>query len=91
MALNKLAPTLLRPRRAVLVAGVALTLLAVAGCGGHKRTSLRPVYTSPMTSTVAAPCTNCGKGAGSVPVITGPSVPAGARLVPDPVVRASHR
>ena len=76
MALKEMAPTLLRPCRASLVAATALTLLAAAGCSGHRRDTLRPVYTSP--STVSAPCTNCGTGSGSVPVINGPALPAGA-------------
>ena len=37
MALKEMAPIALRPRRAWLVAIVALTLLAAAGCGGHRR------------------------------------------------------
>jgi N-acetylmuramoyl-L-alanine amidase len=78
MALKVMALIPLRPRRASVIAAAALTLLAVAGCSGHRRTSLRPIYTSPATSTGSAPCTNCGSGSGSATIINGSPLPAGA-------------
>jgi hypothetical protein len=63
MALQEMAPIALRPNRAWLIALAAAALLATGGCG-HRRQSLRPVYTSP--STVSAPCTNCGSASSAV-------------------------
>lgn len=78
MALREMAPILLRPRRVSLAVAAALTLLAAAGCNGHRRASMRPIYTSPSASTVSAPCTNCGSGSGSGPVINEAPLPAGS-------------
>ncbi len=66
-------PVRAAPRPACLVATLALALLAIAGCSHHRRESLRPVYTMPQAT--AAPCTNCGSGAGTV--ITQPAAGAG--------------
>src|SRR4051794_17846261 len=63
MALQEMAPIALRPERAWQIALAAAALLAADGCG-HRRQSLRPIYTSP--STVSAPCTNCGSASGAV-------------------------
>ena len=89
MALKEMAPILLRPRRACLVAAAALSLLAVAGCNGHRRESLRPIYTSPSTVSAPAPI------AARVPVRFPSSRVVRPRgygfVVPHPVVRAGHR
>ena len=63
MALQEMAPIALRPHRAWLIVLAAAALLAAGGCG-HRRQSLRPIYTSP--STVSAPCTNCGSASSAV-------------------------
>ncbi len=76
MALKNMARIALRPRRAWLFAIVALALLAGAGCGYHRRESLRPVYSMPAAA--PAPCTNCGSGSGSSAVITEPGGGAAA-------------
>ncbi len=76
MALKFMARIALRPPRVWLIGIVSLALLTTSGCGNHhRRATLRPVYTAPQT--IAAPCTNCGAGAGSAPVITAPSSPGG--------------
>ncbi len=77
MALKVMARIALRPRRAWLIAIVALALLAAAGCNGHRRDSLRPVYSMPAA---AAPCTNCGSGSSAV--VTEPAGGAGPATAP---------
>ena len=79
MALKFIARIALRPRRAWLIASVALALLATAGCGSH-RDSLRPVYSMPAAA--SAPCTNCGSGAGSSAIVTEPAAGAGTGAAP---------
>ncbi len=80
MALEYMARIALRPRRAWLIAIVALALLAAAGCGYHRRDSLRPVYSMPAAA--SAPCTNCGSGSGSSAVVTEPAAGAGPATAP---------
>jgi N-acetylmuramoyl-L-alanine amidase len=80
MALKYNARIALRPRRAWLIAIVALALLAAAGCGYHRRDSLRPVYSMPAAA--SAPCTNCGPGSGSSAVVTEPAAGAGPGAAP---------
>ncbi|MCA1685952.1 MAG: hypothetical protein LC745_08205, partial [Planctomycetia bacterium] len=59
MARPLLAPFVPRPRHLAALFLPALALALTAGCGHHKRASLRPVYTSPPAS---APCAtgDCG-------------------------------
>ena len=64
MALKQLAAIALRLRRAWWFAALPVAVVALGGCGAHRRDSLRPVYTTP--STAGAPCTNCGAGGGAV-------------------------
>ncbi len=80
MALKSMARIALRPRRAWLIAIVALALLGAAGCGGYHRDSLRPVYSMPAAA--SAPCTNCGSGCGSSAVVTEPAAGAGPAAAP---------
>jgi N-acetylmuramoyl-L-alanine amidase len=80
MALKSMALIALRPRRAWLIALAALALLATAGCGGHRRDSLRPVYSMPRAA--SAPCANCGSGSGSSAIVTEPGSSAGTVAAP---------
>ncbi|MBV8128272.1 MAG: N-acetylmuramoyl-L-alanine amidase [Planctomycetaceae bacterium] len=79
MALKFMARIALRPRRPWLIAIVAQALLATAGCS-HHRESLRPVYSVPAAA--AAPCTNCGPGAGSSAIVTEPAAGASTGAAP---------
>ncbi len=65
------APFALRARRPAAWIVPAVVVLALAGCNGHRRASMRPVYVAP-----AAPCAsgNCG---GTVL----PSAPAGSATI----------
>jgi len=80
MPLKNVARIALRPRRAWLIAIVALALLAAAGCNGHRRDSLRPVYSMPAAA--SAPCTNCGSGSGASAIVTEPAAGAGPATAP---------
>ena len=64
------------PRRERQIAIVALAMLAAAGCGSHRRDSLRPVYSMPPAA--SAPCTNCGSGSSSSPIVAEPAAGASA-------------
>ena len=64
MALKQLALIAPRPRRAWWITASLCGVIALAGCGAHRRESLRPIYSS--RATVSAPCTNCGPGGGAV-------------------------
>ena len=83
MAPKFMARIALRPRRPWLMAIVALALLATAGCAGHRRDSLRPVYSMPAAA--AAPCTNCGSGSGSSAIVTEPAAGTGTGAAPRPL------
>lgn len=79
MALKSMARIALRPPW--LIAIVALALLATAGCAGHRRASLRPVYSMPAAA--SAPCTNCGSGSSAI--VTEPAAGAGSGAAPRPL------
>ena len=77
MALQTMAAIVVRPRTVLWVGATLLAAAALTGCSG-RRTSYRPVYTSPAT--VSTPCKNCGPGGATVteesdlpPVTTVPS------------------
>ena len=57
MARILLAPFAPRARRAWALLLPAMVVIAVAGCGGHRRSSLRPVYLRPSAG---CPTGNCG-------------------------------
>ncbi len=59
MALKTMAAIVVRPRTVLWVGATLLAAAALTGCSG-RRTSYRPVYTSPAT--VSTPCKNCGPG-----------------------------
>jgi N-acetylmuramoyl-L-alanine amidase len=71
MALRKVVPSPVRASRFVAYLAPALILVTIAGCG-HKRTSMRPVFTTPVPA-----------GSGSTVVV--PSGPTGTVTTePDP-------
>lgn len=57
MARNLSAPFALRARRLAAFVLPALLVATVVGCGGHRRSSMRPVYLRPSTG---CPTGNCG-------------------------------
>jgi hypothetical protein len=61
MALKEMAQIALRFRWACWIAAAPMGLLVIAGCNGHRRETLRPIYAAPAA--VSPPCTNCGPGA----------------------------
>lgn len=77
MAVQYLALIALRARRAWWITASLLSVIALAGCGAHRRESLRPIYSS--RATVSAPCTNCGTGGGTP--VGSPAAAAGSSRV----------
>ncbi len=82
--MDQLAPAsfvLRASRRGIFtISALVVVALFTAGCGSHRRSSMRPVIVSPARS--AAPCTNCGtQGTTTItpsvePALTSPSVSA---------------
>ncbi|MGC8643785.1 MAG: peptidoglycan recognition protein family protein [Isosphaeraceae bacterium] len=85
MALKQ--PALIAPRlqRAWWITASLCSVIALGGCGAHRRESLRPTYSSPAT--VSAPGTNCGTGGA---VIGAPAAGAGSSraLSSEPVIES---
>lgn len=80
MTLENRAAGWSRPRRWGLAAAGLLAIAQLAGCGHHKQTTYRPVYTSPAT--VTAPCTNCGTSRAGTPITTEPEPGIPSSTVP---------
>jgi N-acetylmuramoyl-L-alanine amidase len=91
MALKTMAAIAVRPRTVLWVGATLLAAGALTGCAG-RRTSYRPVYTSPAT--VSAPCKNCGPAAtvteeSDLPPVT--SVPSSEPSMLDSTVQPPSR
>jgi|GEM_PF-993205 len=56
---------------AAWIAVAVVGALATTGCKHHRRTALRPVFTSP--GAVAAPCDNCGTSGGGSTIVREPA------------------
>ena len=74
MMLENQAATRSRPRRWALCAAGLLAIAQLSGCGHHKSTTYRPIYTSPAS--VTTPCTNCGSASSAVTTEPATSVPS---------------